>query len=91
VTTPNPGSEPARECADYIERIVYLIDNELTESECTEVRVHLDTCNPCLAKYDLQRTVKTLVARSCHEEAPAALRDKVLVQLRQIQVELREG
>ena len=85
------GDEPSRECADYIERIVYLIDNELTESECTEVRIHLDSCNPCLAKYDLQKTVKTLVARSCHETAPETLREKVLFQLRQIQIELRES
>ena len=85
------SNEFSRECADYIERIVYLIDNELTETECTEVRVHLDTCNPCLAKYDLQRTVKTLVARSCHESAPEGLREKVLLQLRQVQIEIREA
>lgn len=102
MTTPGPG-EPSRpelspevtqamtECADYIERIVYLIDNELTESECVEVRVHLDSCNPCLAKYDLQKTVKSLVARSCHEKAPESLREKVLFQLRQVQIEFREG
>jgi len=87
----NPANEPSRECADYIERIVYLIDNELTDSECTEVRIHLDSCNPCLAKYDLQKTVKTLVARSCHETAPDGLREKVLFQLRKVQIEFREG
>lgn len=85
------GEGTSRECADYIERIVYLIDNELTAGECTEVRVHLDSCNPCLAKYDLQLTVKTLVARSCHESAPQDLRAKVINQLRVIQRELNEG
>jgi mycothiol system anti-sigma-R factor len=85
------ANESSRECADYIERIVYLIDNELTETECAEVRIHLDTCNPCLAKYDLQRTVKTLVARSCHEVAPDGLREKVLFQLRQVHIQITEG
>ena len=85
------ANEQSRECADYIERIVYLIDNELTETECAEVRIHLDTCNPCLAKYDLQRTVKTLVARSCHEVAPDGLREKVLFQLRQVHIQITEG
>ena len=85
------ADKPSRECADYIERIVYLIDNELTETECAEVRIHLDTCNPCLAKYDLQRTVKTLVARSCHEVAPDGLREKVLFQLRQVHIQITEG
>ncbi len=86
------GPEPtAQDCADFLERIVYFIDNELDEADCSEVQVHLDTCNPCLAKYDLQRTVKSVVARSCHEAAPDELRQRVLFQIRQVQVEIREG
>ncbi|MCW2867644.1 MAG: rsrA, partial [Marmoricola sp.] len=52
------------ECADYLERIVFFLDNELDEADCSEVRVHLDECGPCLEKYDLQRVVKQVVARS---------------------------
>jgi len=84
------GSEPtARECADFLERIVYFLDNELDESDCSAVRVHLDSCNPCLEKYDLQRTVKGLVARSCSEAAPEELRQKVLFQIREVQVQIQ--
>ena len=79
------------ECADYLERIVYFIDNELDEADCSEVRMHLDTCNPCLEKYDLQRTVKSVVARSCSEAAPSELRERVMIRLREVQVEIREG
>ena len=57
------------DCADYLERIVYFLDNELDEADCSAVRVHLDECGPCLEKYDLQRTVKAVVARSCSSEA----------------------
>ena len=32
------------DCADFIERIVYLLDNELDEADCTVVRAHLDGC-----------------------------------------------
>ncbi|HEY9566185.1 MAG TPA: mycothiol system anti-sigma-R factor [Nocardioides sp.] len=78
------------DCADFIERIVYLIDNELEEGDCTVVRAHLEECGPCLRKYDLERTVKAVVARSCAESAPVGLRDRVLVQLRQVQVEITE-
>jgi mycothiol system anti-sigma-R factor len=81
----------ASECADFLERIVYFIDNELDEADCGEVRVHLDTCNPCLEKYDLQRTVKSVVARSCSEAAPNELRERVMVRLREVQVQIREG
>ena len=78
------------DCVDYIERIVYFIDNELDEADCSAVRVHLDSCNPCLEKYDLQRTVKTIVARSCSEAAPEDLRQRVLLRIREVQVRITD-
>jgi mycothiol system anti-sigma-R factor len=81
----------ASECADYLEQIVYFIDNELDQADCADVRKHLDSCNPCLAKYDLQRTVKSVVARSCSEAAPSELRQRVLFQIREVQLRITEG
>jgi mycothiol system anti-sigma-R factor len=80
----------ATDCADFLERIVYFIDNELDEADCSEVRVHLDTCNPCLEKYDLQRTVKSIVARSCSEAAPEELRQRVRLRIREVQVRITD-
>ncbi len=80
----------AGDCVEFLERIVYFIDNELDEADCSAVRMHLDTCNPCLEKYDLQRTVKQVVARSCAEVAPADLRQRVLLRLREVQVQITE-
>ncbi|CAB4735377.1 MAG: mycothiol system anti-sigma-R factor [Actinobacteria bacterium] len=85
------GDVSASECADYLERIVYFLDNELDEADCSVVRAHLDTCNPCLEKYDLQRTVKQIVARSCSEAAPSELRQRVMFRIREVQVQIREG
>ncbi|MFC5175507.1 mycothiol system anti-sigma-R factor [Nocardioides taihuensis] len=79
------------DCADFLEQIVYLLDNELDEADRSAVRMHLDACNPCLEKYDLQRTVKALVARSCSESAPAELRERVLLRIREVQVRITEG
>ena len=84
----DPSNE---ECADFLERIVRLIDNELEEGDCAIVRAHIDTCSPCLERYDLQRTVKALVARSCSEKAPADLRERVRVQIAAVQVQISEG
>ena len=78
-------------CADYLDRIVYLLDNELDPGEIREVRLHLEECAPCLERYDVQRTIKTIVARSCSESAPDDLRQRVIVQLRQIQVQITES
>jgi len=88
---PHGEQEPtAAECADFLERIVYFIDNELDDADCSAVRMHLDTCNPCLARYDLQRTVKAVVARSCSETAPAELRERVRISIREVQVRITE-
>ena len=76
------------DCADFLERIVRLIDNELEAGDCAAVRAHIDSCSPCLERYDLQRTVKAVVARSCGE---TALRAKVRIQIQQIQVQISEG
>ncbi len=80
----------ADDCSEFLERIVYFLDNELDEADCSEVRLHLDTCNPCLEKYDLQRTVKTIVARSCSEAAPEDLRQRVLLRIREVQVRITD-
>ncbi len=86
----NQPEPSAADCADFLERIVYFLDNELDEADCSAVRMHLDHCNPCLEKYDLQRTVKSIVARSCSEAAPSELRAKVLFQIRQVQVRITD-
>ncbi|WP_310527199.1 mycothiol system anti-sigma-R factor [Nocardioides sp.] len=79
------------DCSDYLERIVFFLDNELDEADCSEVRVHLEECGPCLEKYDLQRTVKQIVARSCSESAPDGLRERVRIQIREVQIRISEG
>ena len=78
------------DCSDFLDQIVYLLDNELDEASCSEVRIHLDSCHPCLQKYDIQRTVKAIVARSCSESAPEDLRERVRLRIRQVQVEISE-
>lgn len=77
-------------CADFLERIVYLLDNELDDADVTAVRIHLGQCQPCLDRYDLQRTMKALVARSCCDAAPDELRQRVLISIRQVQVRVTE-
>ena len=53
-----------KDCSEVIHQIFVFIDNELDQATCGEIRQHLDECGPCLAKYNLERTVKSLVARS---------------------------
>jgi len=78
------------DCSEVLERVFFFIDNELPTADVAQIQHHLDECGPCLAKYDLERTVKLLVQRSCTERAPADLRDKVLLRIRQVHLEITE-
>ena len=78
------------DCAEILERVVFFIDNELEDADCAQIQQHLEECGPCLDKFDLERTVKSLVARSCSERAPEGLRDKVLLRIRAVQVEISD-
>ena len=78
------------ECNEFLDQIVYFLDNELDEADCADVQHHLDQCAPCLEKYDLQRTVKMLVARSCVESAPDELRQRVTMSIREVQIRINE-
>jgi len=80
-------AEPTRaECIDYLEQIVFLLDNELSDGDCIAVKAHLESCSGCFTTYDEQRTVKQIVARSCSESAPEELRVKVMATLQQISI-----
>lgn len=84
--TPGPGHfhDESEDCVEFVDRIVYLVDNELDESDVVAVRVHIEDCRPCHERYDVQRTVKAVVARSCGEQAPATLRAKIMVSMQQV-------
>jgi len=84
------GKSHDKDCSEVLERVFFFIDNEMETADKGEIERHLDECGPCLQKYDLERTVKLLVARSCSEHAPESLRDKVLLRIRQVQVEITE-
>jgi mycothiol system anti-sigma-R factor len=80
------GKHHDTDCSEVLERVFFFIDNELQTADRSAIAHHLEECGPCLAKYDLERTVKLLVQRSCSEHAPEGLRDKVLLRIREVQV-----
>lgn len=79
----------ATDCSEVLGRMFVFIDNELDQAGCAQIQQHLDECGPCLAKYDLERTVKSLVARSCTEVAPDGLRQRVMLSLQQVRIQVR--
>jgi mycothiol system anti-sigma-R factor len=77
-----------KDCSEVIHQMLVFIDNELDQASCGEIEHHLEECGPCLKEYNLERTVKALVARSCSEQAPEQLREKVLLRIREVHVSM---
>jgi mycothiol system anti-sigma-R factor len=84
------GEPHDTDCSEVLDRVFFFIDNELDQANLSQIQRHLEECGPCLEKYDLERTVKALVARSCSEHAPESLRTKVLLRIQQVQVEITQ-
>lgn len=78
------------DCVEVLERMAFFIDHELAEADTARIQQHLDECAPCLGVLDLERVVKAVVARSCAEHAPDHLRERVLVRIRQVQIQITE-
>jgi mycothiol system anti-sigma-R factor len=84
------GGEHDKDCAEILARMEFFIDHELEDADVHEIQRHLDECGPCLADYGIERTVKALVARSCCDPAPRDLRERVLVRIREVHVQVTE-
>ncbi len=78
----------APDCRDVIARLFEFIDNELPDADRDAIQSHVEACRPCLSECDLDRLLKALVHRSCHERAPVELRQRVLFSIRQVQLQI---
>lgn len=68
-------------CDHVYEHLFVYLDSEMTEADSEAVRSHIATCNPCLAELSAEEMVRSLLRRSCVEQAPQHLRAKVLARL----------
>lgn len=85
------GQPHDTDCREVIEKVYLYLDGETSAQERDQIRVHLDECGPCLRQYGLEQEVKALVARCCgSDRAPASLRERVLVRLRSVRVEIEQ-
>ncbi|MEI2820876.1 MAG: mycothiol system anti-sigma-R factor [Marmoricola sp.] len=66
------------DCSEVISRMYFYLDSELEAGDIGMIQTHLIECGPCLEKYDVERRLKTLIARTCVESAPPTLRDRVM-------------
>ena len=85
------GNAHDTDCREVLDKVYAYLDGELAEGDCSDIRVHLDECSPCLKEYDLDKAVKALVAKHCGcDPVPADLRSKVLARIAQVRSELAD-
>ncbi len=64
-----------------LERIYEYLDGELSPADLAEVKAHLDSCQDCASQHDLECVIRSVVKRSCEEQAPSSLKDRILQRL----------
>lgn len=75
-------------CSEVLNKLYTYIEGELEESNCDQIRRHLDECAPCLEEHGLEEAVKKLVAKHCGcDPVPTGLRAKVLERLERARTE----
>jgi mycothiol system anti-sigma-R factor len=75
-------------CSEVLEKVYLYLDGEAESEDHSHIRIHLDECSPCLRKFGLEQAVKALVARSCAEQAPVELRERVMFRIQQVRLEI---
>jgi mycothiol system anti-sigma-R factor len=78
------GKPHGTDCGEVLAQLYLFIDHELDDASAGQIQHHLDECAPCLHHHELDILVRRLVARSCTEPAPAPLRDRVLLSIRDV-------
>jgi anti-sigma factor (TIGR02949 family) len=61
------------------------LHNEMHPEEQKDITAHLALCDSCEEEYDLEVYLNQVIQRSCDEEPPKQLAEKVLKHIRNIQ------
>ena len=64
-------------CTDAVHRLYHFLDGELDDARRARIRRHLDECLPCLEAFDFEHELRVMIARSCQDQVPDTLRNRV--------------
>ena len=64
-------------CDDALHTLYHFLDGELTPDRRSAIQRHLDECAPCLHAFDFESELKSVVARSCRDQVPEHLKQKI--------------
>ncbi len=69
--------------ADCLKMIQLILDGEATEQQLAKLKINLETCQPCIRMYHLEKEVKELLTkrmekRICPDELVATIKSRIL-------------
>ncbi|HEX7352462.1 mycothiol system anti-sigma-R factor [Brachybacterium sp.] len=67
------------------------LDGELPPELVERMQRHTDDCSECAEEWEQVRRMKELVRRSCADQAPSDLRERIAVQCRTVSVTRTEA
>ncbi|MPV48894.1 MULTISPECIES: mycothiol system anti-sigma-R factor [unclassified Pseudactinotalea] len=93
--TADPQAREPREddcqCEEALAHLQEYIDCEMSEVDTVRLRVHITTCLTCQDEVGVEQWLRRMLRRSCVEEAPADLRERVLTQITAVRAAVVRG
>ncbi|MFO7779750.1 MAG: mycothiol system anti-sigma-R factor [Nitriliruptoraceae bacterium] len=78
---PGDRQQCSDECREALNRLGAFLDGELGALTRSELEEHLAECEPCTDRRAFEEGFRALVRQGCVDEAPPALRARILAQL----------
>lgn len=69
-------------CEEAVEKLWQYLDRELEGEASTQLQQHLQQCRECFSKAEFERHLRAILRRSCGEQAPPELRERLSRLLR---------
>jgi anti-sigma factor (TIGR02949 family) len=81
-----PQSATKEHCdhqVDCLKMIQLILDGEATEQQLAKLKINLESCQPCIKMYHLEKEVKELLTkrmekRCCPDELVATIKSRIL-------------
>lgn len=77
---PREGVGPG-DCGEALEHLQEYIDCEMSEVDMARLESHISSCSTCQAEVGIEQHLRELLRRSCIEQAPQHLRERVMLQI----------
>lgn len=70
-------------CGEKYQSLFALLDDELSPTECADLRTHIAECPECYGRLLAEEKVRALVRKCCTEDhAPDSLRRRITMSIR---------